>query len=339
MAVQADGKVMVGGNFAQLNGQPVFSLGRLNSDGSFDATFTSAIDACVTCDAPQFHGINVLTNGQIVVNGSFSRVSVFTMNGLSRLNANGSADGTFVPIIPADQQVSAVAVSSNGVTTAAITYVDPNGGTNLTRFLRFNLDGSLDSGFKVDPVVGDPSASNPVTALAIDTSGRTVLAGRFVSIGSTNRHNLARLNMDGTLDANFDAGAGLGSTILPTAGNNNNSLVSSLALQENGGILVGGGFASVNGQVRLGLVRFQADQGAPPPPSNQPKLSAAARATDGTFTMLVSGNTGQTYEIDASSDLRTWAKVGTVTGATTPQPFSDSGAKTLPMRFYRALAQ
>jgi len=105
---------------------------------------------------------------------------------------------------------------------------------------------------------------------------------------------------------------------------------------------VGGGFASVNGQVRLGLARFQADQGAPPPPppGNQPKLSAAARGTDGTFTMLVAGEAGRSYDIYASTDLHTWTKVGTpVTGAATPQLFADSGAKTLPMRFYKAVAE
>ena len=45
LAVQPDGKILVGGNFTTLGGQPRSYLGRLNADGSLDTTFTNGANA------------------------------------------------------------------------------------------------------------------------------------------------------------------------------------------------------------------------------------------------------------------------------------------------------
>jgi uncharacterized delta-60 repeat protein len=337
LAVQPDGRVLAGGTMTALNGQPVVSLGRLNSNGSADTTFNSGVGSCFTCDPPDVRGLGVLTNGFIVVSGVFNRAGNLFPNGLTRLSTNGSPDLTFVPVITADEQVSAMQVGTDSKTTVAITFPDPAGNGNRTRFVRYNLDGSVDPNFTTNQVVGDGSSAAPVSALSVDSQGRTIIAGQFVSVGGQPRHALARLNLDGTLDTGFDAGSGFGSAILPSPVGSSTSLVTSVGLQANGGILVGGGFASVNNQVRLGLVRFQAGQSSPT--GNGPSLSAAARAADGTFSFSLSGTAGQTYGIQASSDLRTWTSIGTVTAAGTPQPFNDPGAKGQAARFYRAVGQ
>ena len=44
---QADGKILVGGNFTTLAGQPRSRLGRLNADGSLDTTFTNGANNTV----------------------------------------------------------------------------------------------------------------------------------------------------------------------------------------------------------------------------------------------------------------------------------------------------
>jgi hypothetical protein len=51
--------------------------------------------------------------------------------------------------------------------------------------------------------------------------------------------------------------------------------------------------------------------------------------------MTISGEAGRAYRVEASTDLRTWTAVGNVTGAATPQPFTDAGAINFPYRFYR----
>ncbi len=57
------------------------------------------------------------------------------------------------------------------------------------------------------------------------------------------RHNLARLNPDGTLDSAFDA-------------NPNNSTVFAIAVQADGKILVGGYFTTIGGQTRNFIARL-----------------------------------------------------------------------------------
>ena len=113
--------------------------------------------------------------------------------------------------------------------------------------------------------------------------------------------------------------------------------VAGIARQDDGGLLVGGNFSVANGQLRLGLARFQAE-----PPNqiggSRPVIHSPVRAADGTFSMTVSGEAGRAYRVEASADLRTWSAIGNVTGAATPQPFSDAGARSFPYRFYRVVA-
>jgi hypothetical protein len=144
---------------------------------------------------------------------------------------------------------------------------------------------------------------------------------------------LARLKSDGTLDTDFDAGSGFANGVFSPA-SNFRSRVTGIARQDDGGIIVGGNFSVASGQLRLGLARFQAE---PPNQSggSRPVIHSPARAKDGTFSMTVSGEPGRAYRVEASTDMRSWTAVGNVTGAGTPQPFTDAGAVTFPYRFYR----
>src|SRR5262249_14704029 len=110
IAVQPDGKVLLGGAYALVNGQPAPGLARLNPNGSVDTSFNSGIGSCVNCAPPEVHGLGVLTNGQIMVSGVFNSVGAFFVNGLARLGPNGAGDITFLPQIGTMEQVSAMAV-------------------------------------------------------------------------------------------------------------------------------------------------------------------------------------------------------------------------------------
>src|ERR1039458_3390153 len=44
-AIQPDGKILVGGSFTTLGGQPRSCVGRLNPDGTVDTAFNPGIDA------------------------------------------------------------------------------------------------------------------------------------------------------------------------------------------------------------------------------------------------------------------------------------------------------
>jgi len=59
-------------------------------------------------------------------------------------------------------------------------------------------------------------------------------------------------------------------------------------------------------------------------------------APAGQFILTVSGPTGQTYDVQATQDLKTWTVIGTVTvGAGGSLDFTDTNAANFPQRFYR----
>src|SRR6185503_17554089 len=66
----------------------------------------------------------------------------------------------------------------------------------------------------------DPDANGPVWAIAVQADGKIVIGGEFSRVGGAYRNNLARLNIDGSVDAAFNPG--------PDGG------VFSLALQSDG---------------------------------------------------------------------------------------------------------
>ena len=62
-------------------------------------------------------------------------------------------------------------------------------------------------------------------------------------------------------------------------------------------------------------------------------------ASAGQFVLTVSGVIGQTYQVEATQDFKTWATIGTVTlGASGSLDFTDTNAASFPQRFYRTQA-
>jgi uncharacterized delta-60 repeat protein len=344
IAVRPDGKILAGGDFTIIHDTGTSWLALLNADGSVDANFSPSLKPCRDCSPPDIRGIALLSDGHIMIRGLFDRVQGFTVNGLARLDSDGYLMTAFFPPISTGEEVPGIAVSADDKTVAAVLSFDTATGLPRGRLLRFKPDGTLDADFKPGTAVGGGSQAAPISALGMDADGRLLFGGALTAIGDTARSGLARIQPDGTLDSGFDAGAVFSRGVLNLS-SVSRSLVTGIAFQDDGGIIVAGAFASFGGQARLGLARFQAE-----PPGQggggggggggvNPAIRSPARAADGTFSMSVSGEAGRVYRVEASDDLKAWTALGTVTGAATSQPFSDPAAKTLTMRFYRLRAQ
>ena len=91
LALQPDGKILVGGTFTTFNGTARNRVTRLNPNGSVDTSFNVGIGASNTV-----YTFAIQSDGKILVGGSFA-----TFNGVSsyprlvRLNSDGSTDTTF----------------------------------------------------------------------------------------------------------------------------------------------------------------------------------------------------------------------------------------------------
>jgi uncharacterized delta-60 repeat protein len=97
----------------------------------------------------------------------------------------------------------------------------------------------------------DPNANGTVRAIVVQPDGKIIISGDFTTVGGTNRHRIARLNADGTVDSTFDASIDDRPYVEPE--------VRALALQPDGKILAAGDFLTVNGQSRSNIVRLNTD--------------------------------------------------------------------------------
>jgi uncharacterized delta-60 repeat protein len=87
----ASGKVLIGGDFTQVNGNRIINLARLNSDGSLDNSFQPT---AVPSDK-EVRTIQPLSNGKIMVGTSASSLDPNVRPPIFRLNNDGSLDNTF----------------------------------------------------------------------------------------------------------------------------------------------------------------------------------------------------------------------------------------------------
>ena len=93
VALQSDGKVLIGGNFYTVNGTNRNGIARLNANGSLDGSFNPGTGrmAMGLLSSP------LQPDGKVLVGGGFTTFDGTNRNGIARLNANGSLDSSFNP--------------------------------------------------------------------------------------------------------------------------------------------------------------------------------------------------------------------------------------------------
>jgi len=236
-ALQTDGKIIIAGIFTSYNGVSRNRIARLNTGGNLDATFDPGTGA----DA-DIREIALQSDGKIIISGIFTSYNGTSRNRIARLNTDGSLDATFDPGTGFNvAYAAAIAFQTDGKIIVGGYFTSYNG-TGRNCIARLNTDGSLDATF--DPGTG---ASAAPEVIAIQTDDQILIAGIFTSYNGTSRNRIARLNIDGSLDATFDPGSGA------------NNIIYSLAIQTDDQILIGGNFTSYDGTARNRIARINAD--------------------------------------------------------------------------------
>lgn len=188
-SLQPDGKILVAGDFASINGVQLAqtNFARLNADGSLDKGFQPAVIPSL-----EFAGADItkpLTDG---------RMLVFDGTMLRALRANGELDVGFQA--RKLKWLQALVEDSRGKVLVA-----SDDSSGLTTIVRLNEDGSPDTSFT--PVsVGQPTVSARIFRMLPQPDEKLLIAGPFDSVNGVSRTGLARLNPDGTTDMAFDAG-------------------------------------------------------------------------------------------------------------------------------------
>jgi uncharacterized delta-60 repeat protein len=238
VAVQSDGKIVIGGSFTTFDGAARPRFARLNTNGSLDTSFVVGTGASSTV-----WSVTPQTDGKIVIGGGFTTYNGVARNRIARLNADGSHDTSFTqpPLAGANGTVRSIAVQPDGKTLIVGSFTFYNG-VARNFIARLNADGSLDTSF--DPGTG---ANDWVRSVAVQPDGKILIGGNFTSYNGVARTRVARLNADGSLDTSFVVGSGASSTVW------------SVAVQPDGKILIGGEFSSYNGVARNRIARLNAD--------------------------------------------------------------------------------
>ena len=237
LALQADGRVLVGGLFTSVGGQPRNFIARLGTNGVVDPSFNPGVGP-----NGNVYAIAVQADGQIVIGGDFTTVAGVSRGHVARLNPNGSVDPTFSIPVGANDSVRSILIQPDGRIVVGGLFTTLNGAPRA--FVgRLNADGTLDNTF--NPGEG---GSHSVYAMALQDDGKLVLGGDFNRFGGVGRNRIVRLNSDGSVDpaVNFGAGA--------------NSFVATITVYTSGPpigkILIGGGFTSYDGLPRNYLARI-----------------------------------------------------------------------------------
>lgn len=319
LALDAEGRILIGGRFDRLNGEVQTLVARVNPDGSLDDTFQASIYKYPETGEGEFVSSMALQpDGRLLVAGYLTLINGHEVNSVARLFTTCCDCPSIVALTAPrywvdETQVAAeigVARAGDLSRTAAVEYVvspypfqPPGSATPGSEFaapggtLVFNvgeshkvlripifndqmaeaseyfrvalhspasaatlgrvteaavvivddetagLPGSVDRSFGM-PVEAD-DAGVGVSQLVLSSEGELLMAGAIIGVDGVERHGLARLRADGTLDPGF----------APVI----EGRVHALTLLNGGQVLIGGEFTRVNGIGRFNLARLAHD--------------------------------------------------------------------------------
>lgn len=244
VAIQTDGNILIGGSFTTVNTNARNNVARLTTLGFLDSNFNPGTGTNGTVNA-----LVIQTDGKVLIGGAFGSYNGTNQNGLARVNADGSADGTFntgTGFFPSPSALALTTVYNLTLQTDGKILTGGNfrgfNGVGRNGIVRLNANGSLDTSFNVNAFLFEG-----VQAMTLQSDGRIIIGGGFAGYNGVVRNGIARVNVDGSLDASFDPGLGLDNT------------VNVIAVQPDGKILIGGFFTIVNGVARNYIARLNSN--------------------------------------------------------------------------------
>jgi uncharacterized delta-60 repeat protein len=240
VALQADQRLLIGGDFSAVNSVLRNRLARLYEDGTLDENFSVGVGPNASV-----RSIQVQEDRRIVVAGDFTSIAGVSRNYIARLTPSGNIDFTFEPGAGANNPIYAMIIQPDGKILIGGNF-SAFGPTERNGVARLNVNGTLDTSF--NPGTGAAAAGSAIVyALAQQLDGKVIVGGDFTSFNGVPARGLVRLNSNGSVDTTFNTSVGA------------NGSVRSLAIQPDGQILVGGTFTSMQGRPANSIARLNTD--------------------------------------------------------------------------------
>tara|TARA_R110001606_G_scaffold72450_1_gene166706 strand:+ start:18617 stop:24574 length:5958 start_codon:yes stop_codon:yes gene_type:complete len=259
LAIQSDDKIVVAG-YSFNGSNEDFALVRYTSNGALDTSFDTdgILTTAIGTGDDQAFAVAIQSDGKILAAGRSHNGSNFNF-ALVRYNTDGSLDTSFdtdgkltTPNGSAGDEAWSIAIQPDGKIVLAGT------STNLQAdftVVRYNTNGSLDTGFdtdgKVTVNIGSGTADDQAYSVALQSDGKIVVGGSYNS-GNLD-FALARLNSDGSLDTGF----GTAGKVITAVGISHET-GRSVAIQADGKILLAG-WSNNGSNYDFALVRYNTD--------------------------------------------------------------------------------
>ncbi|MCC9074404.1 T9SS type A sorting domain-containing protein [Flavobacterium sp. F-65] len=234
MALQSDGKIVIEATQYDYDTGWTRTIERLNADGSSDAAFKVLTDNTANSHECQ---IVIQSDGKIILGSQFTVAGV--IKPMIRLNTDGTIDTTFdTPALPTSSYIYCLTLLPDGKLLV--------GNDSSKKLLRLTADGALDTTF-----YDEHPEIQSCRAVLVLPDGKLIVAGSMLDPGgAVTYYNIEKLNANGTIDPAFD---------ISTSFIGRNGYTSSLALQPDGKILVGGRFDTCDGNNSKSLARLHPD--------------------------------------------------------------------------------
>ena len=91
IALQSDGRILIGGQFSSVNGTNRFGIARLNTNGTLDLSFDPGSGAHGSLGSASVYALAVQPDGKVLLGGFFSTVNGTNAGNLARLNPDVAA--------------------------------------------------------------------------------------------------------------------------------------------------------------------------------------------------------------------------------------------------------
>lgn len=232
LALQSDGKIIVGGDFTNFGVTAAAKMARLNSDGSLDTTFdvgTGPQNAPTTLLA--------LASGDVLVGGTFSSFDGFAQDAIVLLDNTGTVDTTYTVTPDTYGHVFVLERLVDGKILVAGNF-SGFGGVPTEDIALLNADLTVDGTF----ARGDDYYNHSIRDVSVQSDGKIVVSGTGLypldetQVDWDNRAFVERLSSSGSVDSSF----------AKALSNFMGGARTAMALLGDGSLLFGGDFSAIN---------------------------------------------------------------------------------------------
>jgi uncharacterized delta-60 repeat protein len=239
--IDSNGDYYVGGEFNIYNGFTTRNIVKILKTGEVDTSFNCQPGFSIPFGIPTVRSIKIQSDGKILVGGNFSQYKGITVNGIVRLNTDGSIDNTFSsPSLPLNGVYTIVFDSFDNI------YVGGDfnsySGFSAQRIVKLTPSGSVDQSFNLNN-----GFNGVVSKIVVDSSDNLYVVGFFTTYSGVSENRIIKLLNNGQKDTSFDN----------TTGFNGN--VNDIVIDSFGKLYVVGLFTQYKGANNTRIIKLNTD--------------------------------------------------------------------------------